>query len=182
MGYPTKLLADDEHIVREGRPHWRALIAPVVVFLVTIGIGTYLLAKVSASTWMADSARWLIAIVMLVAFVGWVVRPFLYWYTTLYALTDRRVIVRTGLFAKHGRDMPLARINDVSFSHSIIDQALNCGSIMIETAGERGQMVIRSVPDVEVMQREIYRLMEADELRRRRAASGPEPVPPGDDA
>lgn len=176
MGYPEKLLADDEHIVRQGRPHWKALVSPVLVFLVTLGVGTYVLARIDGDSWLAP-LRWLVGLVMLSALVWWVVRPVLYWWTTLYVLTDRRIIVRRGLVAKHGRDMPLARINDVSFTHSILDQMLNCGTIFIETAGERGQLVIRGIPDVELMQRDIYRLMEADEIRRRRAAEG---LPPQD--
>ncbi|MFN8147326.1 MAG: hypothetical protein U0R76_07650 [Candidatus Nanopelagicales bacterium] len=44
MGYPTKLLADDEEIVYEMRPRttrWSA----ILVFLVTLGVGGFLLAK-----------------------------------------------------------------------------------------------------------------------------------------
>jgi uncharacterized membrane protein YdbT with pleckstrin-like domain len=171
MGYPTKLLADDESVVWEARPHWRALIGPIIVFLVTMGLGAYLLAKLAGSDNIgASGARWIIGFVMVVALVWWVLRPLAYWWTTVYVLTDRRVITRSGLVAKNGRDMPLSRVNDVSFTHSVLDQLLNCGTLIIESAGEKGQLTIRSVPDVEVIQREIYRLHDEDDLRRRRVA------------
>lgn len=162
MGYPTKLLADDEHIVYELKPHWRALVMPVVVLLVTVGLGGYALAS-----WQNQGVRWIVLGTMLLVLLIWVVRPFLYWLTTQYVITDHRIIVRTGLVRRSGRDMPLSRVNDVSFSKSVIERFLNCGTIMIESAGTQGQLVISSVPDVEDIQREIYRLHDEDDERRR---------------
>jgi len=177
MGYPKKLLADDESIVYELRPHWRALISPVIVFLLTLGVGTYLLAKLSDNEGSVGTAgRWLVAVGMVVALVVWVVRPFVYWYSTQYVLTDHRIIVRTGIVARKGRDMPLSRVNDVSFSHSFIERFLNCGTLQVESAGTQGQLVIHSVPDVEQIQRDIYRLHDEDDMRRRRQYD----QPPGD--
>lgn len=183
MGYPEKLLADDEQIVHEMRPHWRALIVPVIVFLVTVGLGTYLLAKLAGNDagW-AGGVRWIIIIVMVVALFWWVVRPFAYWYTTLYVITNRRLIVRYGLLARNGRDMPLSRVNDVSFHHTVIDQMLNCGTLIVESAGEKGQLEMRAIPDVENLQREVYRLHDEDDMRRRRAAEGTTPPPPPPEA
>jgi uncharacterized membrane protein YdbT with pleckstrin-like domain len=162
MGYPAKLLADDESIVYELRPHWRALVVPAVLLLVTVGVGAYLLAR-----WDNSTARWIIAIGMVVLLVGWVVRPFLYWMTTQYVFTDHRIIVRTGLIARRGRDMPLSRVNDVSFEHGIIERFLNCGTLVVESAGTQGQLIIHSVPNVEQVQRDIYRLHDEDDERRR---------------
>ncbi len=166
MGYPTKLLADDESIVYELKPHWRALVVPVFVLLATLALGIFAIAK-----WDSSGLRWTVLVVMLLVLVVWVVRPFLYWLTTQYVITDHRIIVRTGLISRSGRDMPLSRVNDVSFKKSVIERALNCGTLMIESAGTQGQLVISSVPDVEDIQREIYRLHDEDDERRRNKPS-----------
>ncbi len=177
MGYPKKLLADDENIVYELRPHWRALVMPVVVFLLTLGVGSYLLASLSDSdSATASWGRWLVVVAALVLLVAWVVRPFVFWYSTQYVFTDHRIIVRTGIIARKGRDMPLSRVNDVSFSHSFIERFLNCGTLQVESAGTQGQLVIHSVPNVEQIQRDIYRLHDEDDMRRRRQYD----QPPGD--
>jgi len=63
--------------------------------------------------------------------------------------------------------MPLSRINDVHFEHGIIDRMLRCGTLVVESAGERGQLVLKDVPRVEAVQLEIYRLHEDDDERRR---------------
>ncbi len=172
MAYPKKLLADDESIVYELRPHWRALIAPVLVFLVTLGLGFYLLAYFHDKTG-GTIATWIIGLLMVAALVFWVIRPFVYWYSTQYVFTDHRIIVRTGVIARKGRDMPLSRVNDVSFSHSFIERFLNCGTLQVESAGTQGQLVIQSVPNVEQIQRDIYRLHDEDDMRRRRQYEEP---------
>jgi uncharacterized membrane protein YdbT with pleckstrin-like domain len=166
MGYPTKLLADDESIQYELKPHWRALVVPVIVLLVTLGLGIWLIAKFDNS-----GVRWTVLIIMLLVLIVAVVRPFLYWMTTQYVITDHRIIVRTGLISRSGRDMPLSRVNDVSFKKSAMERFLNCGTLMIESAGTQGQLIISSVPDVEDIQREIYRLHDEDDERRRNKPS-----------
>jgi uncharacterized membrane protein YdbT with pleckstrin-like domain len=166
MGYPTKLLADDESIQYELKPHWRGLVVPVIVLLVTLGLGIWLIAKFDSS-----GVRWTVLIIMLLVLVVAVVRPFLYWMTTQYVITDHRIIVRTGLISRSGRDMPLSRVNDVSFKKSAMERFLNCGTLMIESAGTQGQLIISSVPDVEDIQREIYRLHDEDDERRRNKPS-----------
>jgi len=103
--------------------------------------------------------------------VIWALRPFLNWLTTQYVITDHRIIVRSGLLARSGRDMPLSRVNDVSFRKGFIERLLNCGTLMIESAGTKGQLTIRNVPDVEDIQREIYRLHDEDDERRRRTGA-----------
>lgn len=166
MGYPTKLLADDESIQYELKPHWRALVVPVIVLLLTLGFGIFAITK-----WDNSGLRWTILVIMLLILIVWVVRPFLYWMTTQYVITDHRIIVRTGLISRSGRDMPLSRVNDVSFKKSVLERFLNCGTLMIESAGTQGQLVISSVPDVEDIQREIYRLHDEDDERRRNRPS-----------
>lgn len=177
MGYPTKLLADDEEIVYEMRPHWRALVGPILVFLVTLGVGGFLLAKSGDLAFV----RWIVLIVAAIALFWWVLRPLAYWWTTTYVITNRRIIVRYGLIARNGRDMPLSRVNDVSFSHTVLDQLLNCGTLTVESAGEKGQLTMRGVADVETIQRDIFRLHDEDDLRRRRAAGDAPPPPRAED-
>ena len=102
-----------------------------------------------------------------VVLVVWVVKPVIQWATSQYVITNRRVIIRSGIIARQGRDMPLARVNDVHFSYGVIDRLLGCGDLIVESAGETGRLLIASVPEVELIQREIFRLHEEDDLRRR---------------
>ena len=71
------------------------------------------------------------------------------------------------VLSRHGRDVPLTRVNDVSFQRSFVERLFGSGTLIVESAGERGQVVLKDVPDVEGVQRDIYRLVE-DEAQRLR--------------
>ena len=184
MGYPKKLLADDESVVYEMRPHWRSLVGPALVLLAVVAAWSYLFAR--SGSWFDPGGpqtglRWVLSLGALFVLATYVVRPFIAWASTDYVLTNRRIIVRSGFIARRGRDMPLSRVNDVSFSHTVLERFLNCGTLVVESAGTQGQLVIASVPDVETIQREIFRLHDEDDTRRRSDADGHDrPSPPAD--
>lgn len=177
MPYPKNLLSDGEVIVHDLRPHWRALIVPALLFFVMLFVGFFLLARIDNS-----QARMVIVGGMVLFGLWFDLKPFLDWWTTNYVLTDRRIIIRSGLFVRRGRDMPLSRVNDVSFIHSPLERLLNSGTLYVESAGTNGQLVIRDVPNVEQIQSEVSRLRELDDERRRSQFAGdyqhPGPVTP----
>ena len=78
-------------------------------------------------------------------------------------------------------DMPLSKVNNVSFEVGVLGRILNYGVLEITSASDEN-LVIEDVPNVEVIQRDVYRLHEQDDERRRRgsASTGGDPVPPGD--
>lgn len=166
-GIPRRLLADDEVVVMALRPHWKELVAPALVLLVVSPLATYtagVLPEGDVQLWL----RLAVVAVAVLLVLRWVVWPFLRWVTTAYVVTDRRLITRVGVITRSGRDMPLSRVNDVTFEHDgILERLLRCGTLVVESAGERGQLVLRDVPRVEEVQRDIYRLAESDEQRRR---------------
>jgi uncharacterized membrane protein YdbT with pleckstrin-like domain len=165
MAYPRNLLTDGETIEYEMRQHWRVLIGPILVAVVTIPIAVYL---VTLST--VSAIDWVILAALVVALVIWVLKPVVEWATTEYVITNRRLITRSGVLARSGRDMPMSKVNDVRFSSNIVDRVFRCGTITIESAGENSGIVMEKVGDVERMQREIARLHEEDATRRRREA------------
>jgi len=167
-GIPARLLGEDEHVVMAMRPHWKELVWPALVLLVVSPLATFVATVIPEG----GAQRWLRLAVVAVAVLivlRWSLWPFLQWLTTSYVVTDRRLITRYGVIARVGRDMPLSRVNDVTFEHSsILERVLRCGTLVVESAGERGQLVLRDVPRVEEVQRDVYRLAEEDEERRRR--------------
>lgn len=174
MGYPAKLLAEGETIQFETKPHWRGLFAPAIVLIATV-FGMSLLYFWIDTAWFGGTAiRWAVLGGGVLILVLWAIVPFLRWLTTEYVFTDRRIIVRSGIVSRSGRDMPLAKVNDVSFEVSVLGRVLNYGALVIQSAGENEGLTIRDVPDVEEIQRDVYRLIEADEQRR----MGRGPLPP----
>ena len=167
MAYPQKLLAADEKIQFETRPHWRALFVPIVILLATVFGMTWLYFWIDSEMFGGTVIRWVVLAGGILILVLWAIVPFLRWMTTEYVFTDRRIIVRSGIITRHGKDMPLAKVNNVSFFVPAMGRILNYGELQIQSAGENDGLDVRDVPDVEDIQRKVYEFIEADEKRRR---------------
>jgi membrane protein YdbS with pleckstrin-like domain len=148
MAISAKLLGADEYVVVSTRTHWKALIFPVFLLLVVAGAGGFLAAIVPTGS-MQTPVRIAILAVGVVVVLTFAAKPFLNWFFSTYTLTNRRLITRHGVLTRTGRDIPLMRINDVSYEHGLIDRMLGCGTLLIESAGERGQVILPDVPHVE---------------------------------
>ncbi len=148
MAISAKLLGEDEYVVVSTRTHWKALIFPVFLLLVVAAGGGFLAAIVPDGGFQTPARIAILAVgvVLLVAFAA---KPFLNWFFSTYTITNRRLITRHGILTRTGRDIPLMRINDVSYEHGLMDRILGCGTLHIESAGERGQVVLPDVPHVE---------------------------------
>lgn len=170
MSYPKRLLADDEAVVLDLHPHWKVLAGPFLWALLAIGGASYGAASVNGK--QAGTLRWafFIAAALVIMFAS--LLPYLRWVTTHYVITNRRVVIRTGVIARQGRDVPLSRVNDVSFRHTVFERLLGCGTLTVESAGERGQVELSEVPHVEEVQRTVYRLAEAEDRTRPAATDG----------
>ncbi|HEY4570606.1 MAG TPA: PH domain-containing protein [Kribbella sp.] len=148
MAISAKLLGEDEYVVVSTRTHWKALIGPVLLLLVVAALGGFLAAIVPTGS-LQTPARIAILAVGVVILATFALKPFLNWYFSTYTVTNRRLITRHGILTRTGRDIPLMRINDVSYEHGLVDRILGCGTLHIESAGERGQVVLPDVPHVE---------------------------------
>lgn len=170
MPYPDQLLADDEQVVKHLHPHWITLVLPTLGFIVIAGLASFLAAIVPDNS--AQQPLWIaIAVVALVLLIWLSFIPFLRWRTTHYVLTTHRVLIRVGILHHRGRDIAVNRINDVSFEQTIWERIIGAGTLMVESAGEAGQQVLRDIPHAPAVQQLINRLIEADHERRTRDAA-----------
>ncbi len=156
MGFPESILTSDEEVALHLRPHWRRLVAPALWTLLVVA------AVVAATVMWGGTGALVMGAVGLVLLAWLALWPWLNWRSTHYVFTNERVLLREGVLARHGRDIPLGRINDVSFSHTLLERMLGSGTMTIESAGERGQVVLADLPRVEHTQSVLYELVEAD--------------------
>ncbi len=169
MGFPRNLLADHEKIVFELRPHWIALV-PSVLWTVVLGVALFLAYRAADAIIDGDpsTAKSTAGAAVTVAWLLLAVLPFLRWFFTLFVLTSDRLITRSGVIAKHSREIPLERINDVTFNQSVLDRVLGAGDLLVESAGERGQTRIANVRKPEQVQLMIYKETEDNNNRMMR--------------
>ncbi len=151
MGISPKLLSPGEHVIASTRTHWKALALPVLILIVTCAAAGFLIAVLPDGS--AHTLLLLLVVVVAAAVVIWFsIRPFLVWITASYTVTNRRLINRSGVFVRKGRDIPLYRINDVSYERGVLDRMLGCGTLVISDASEQGRSVLPDVPRVEKLQ------------------------------
>ena len=159
------LLSEGERRVLLLHPHWKTVLGPILgIILVLVAVG-----------WVYYGGRHLTHIVSLPAFFVAVavavivlmlpLTRILRWQTTTYELTTRRLRLRRGILSRTGRDFPLIRISDVSFTHGLIDRLLGCGQLIVESAGEHGQLVLSEIPHVEMVQATLFQLVEDEQQR-----------------
>jgi membrane protein YdbS with pleckstrin-like domain len=155
MGNSKKLLFDGEYVVLSVRGHGKALIWPVVVFIVVMGFGITALMLKPNDTIVASG----VAVVALPLLVVLSLVPFLRWMTSTYTVTNRRLITRQGILSRTGRDIPLFRINDVAYEKGLLDRLLGCGTLIISDATEKAGVVLPDIPHVEQVQLQISELL-----------------------
>jgi membrane protein YdbS with pleckstrin-like domain len=147
-------LTDGETVIVDTRTHWKAILWPAIVLVVTLAAATYLTTLVGNTY-----ARWLFWIIAVGVLVVWSVKPFLEWLTATYTITTKRLITREGLIARRGHDIPLLRISDVAYDMGPIDRVLGCGTLVISDASTHGQVELHDIPDVEQVQHQLMDLL-----------------------
>ncbi len=129
-----------------------------------------------------STVRWVIIGAALIALGILSVKPFIDWKFTHYVLTSDRLITRTGFIAKHSKEIPLERINDVTFSQRVLERMVGAGDLMVESAGERGQTRLRNVRKPEQVQLMIYKETEENNNRMMRGGAAAQPAQPAQQA
>lgn len=172
MGFPRRLLADHEEMVLDLRPHWIALVGPTLVLVLVIVAEILLFANFEPP----EVVTWLAVLAGAVILIAFPVRAFMTWATSHFVLTSDRVIHRSGWLAKRSMEMPLERINDVTFTQSVFERLVGAGSLRIQSASEYGQNHFRDIRRPEDVQKLIYEMAEANEARMRGAGTTTETI------
>jgi uncharacterized membrane protein YdbT with pleckstrin-like domain len=157
-------LVEGERAVLILNPHWKTVLWPLVLLVLVVAAAAVLLIVIPDNR-LQGAERIAVGAVALVIAAIWTGVPVLRWRTTTYELTTRRFRLRYGILSRTGRDFPLVRISDVSFSHGLIDRMLGCGRLVIESAGEHGQLVFNEIPQVEKVQATLFQLVEDEQAR-----------------
>ncbi len=157
-------LSEGEHSVMTLHPHWKTILWPTVLLVIVILAAVAGVVLIPAGH-LQGPLRIVIGALALIVALIWFLGPLLRWLTTTYELTNRRLRLRKGVLSRSGRDFPLIRISDVSFSHGLLDRMLGCGQLIVESAGEHGQLVLNEIPQVAKVQATLFQLVEDEQAR-----------------
>jgi uncharacterized membrane protein YdbT with pleckstrin-like domain len=174
VAFPPKLLNEGEDIVLDLRPHLLFMALSSGVFLAVILLGLGVVVWNTDWGWFETASNYIVGIAFVVC-AAWFLLTYARWTTTHFVLTTDRIINREGVISKRGTDIPLDRVNTVLFSQGPLERLVGAGDLTVESASETGANHFENVRRPNVVQKEIYVQMEANENRkfdRMRGASG----------
>lgn len=123
MGYVSEHLMQNETIVHQARVHWIVFLkAGVVLFL---------------AFWMFAGGRELEGLatffLMLAAVLAFA--SAIEMQTSEFAVTNRRVLAKTGLLRRHSLDLNLGKVESVVVEQGILGRLLDFGTIVVKGSG-----------------------------------------------
>ena len=177
MPFPRRLLNANEEITLDLHPHWMyfaeaalALIGSIVLAILVLTLTNGTVRNVLA----------FVTVALLVLTAAWVVIRYLKWTTTNFVITTDRLIFRSGVFAKHGIEIPLDRVMNVNFNQTIFERIVSAGDLLIESGGKDGQQRFSDIRKPEQVQNLIHAQVAANHDRfytGQAQAAAPQPGP-----
>ncbi len=114
------------------RRHWASLarvgLGCAAVTLVALWLLIYL---------ADDQALAVVGLLLLVGALGWFGWVWADWYTEKFVITDKRVLLISGLLTRRVAIMPLSKVTDLTYERSLAGRMLGFGVFVVESAGQQ---------------------------------------------
>jgi uncharacterized membrane protein YdbT with pleckstrin-like domain len=126
MSYIDRNLLPDERIMFRTKKHLVIFVFPALVLIFCVFAASFM-----SSNDILDRVQWVpwVVTVLIWAAVG------LNYYTSEFAVTNKRIMMREGFFTRHSNEMRLSAISQVNVDQNIIGQLLNFGTVSINAFG-----------------------------------------------
>ncbi len=171
MPYPQRLLNDGEEVALDIHPHWWFFAKSAAATLLSSVLFLWSAVALGDATW-EKGLKWLFGVTAIVSIL-WLGVRWLAWRTTHFVITSDRLIARKGIIAKSGIEIPLERVNNVSFNQSIFERVIKAGDLLIESGGEDGQQRFTDILRPDEVQNLIHLQMEENQRRTFTPAAQP---------
>ena len=145
MSAIQNILYENENVLWEGRPEWKPYIRSAI--LGAIPIALFGLPFAGIILFMAlksphSQMSWLLFLmphfwIGLLLIVGPFVSAFFSWSRIAYAVTDKRVIIQSGIFARNINSIDFDKLSHPAVQVSMIDDwcGLNTGTVFLASTG-----------------------------------------------
>lgn len=153
-----------ERVLFEGHPSWRAMLAWYLKGILAAAVLGLLIQLVFSDSGLTFAI--VLAGVVVTVVVGFIRRM-----ATTYTITDRRLNIKRGIFAREIQETRLERVQNVNYSQGVIQRLLQVGDVDFDTAssGNDYTFVFAGVADPGDV---VHRVDEATGAARLRAAAG----------
>lgn len=128
---PEQYLLPSETTIVDVRRHWAVLAKPVGIAIL-VALLVFAVSYVLPSDSYAQTACWLVLIGDFLR-LSWVIFDH---HVERFVITNRRVILTTGILTRKVAIMPLTKVTDMTYQRSVPGQILGYGSFIVESAGQ----------------------------------------------
>jgi len=147
MGYIDQHLAQGERVIQRAYLHWIIFVWPAIFALYAIiGLAT-----------PTSTPGFVLAIIFLAVLTG--ALALLNYYTSEFALTDRRLIAKTGIISRKSVELLLAKVESIQVDQSVLGRLLGYGTITVVGTGG-GRTPFRRIADPMTFRAEAQRLID----------------------
>ncbi|HYL70897.1 MAG TPA: PH domain-containing protein [Candidatus Dormibacteraeota bacterium] len=163
MTRSTRLMSDERPIT-ESRQHWSVIVFPwIALGLLALVIGIVVLILIPGTIGGRDTggAKLIAGVVLGVVVLMWTGYHYLRWLLLTYLLTDRRIVVESGVLSRTTESIALDRIQNTVIKRPLGDRMIGAGDIEIESAGRDGVEVLHRIPHAQAFYTSLQEAMEA---------------------
>ena len=150
----SRYLLSSEQRVFAVRRHWASLVSTFLWFLVFLALGIVMLA-VFRNEPLAETFSFFFVIFSILWFLWFV----LDWYFEEIVVTNRRVLLVTGVLSRKVGIMPLIKVTDLTFEQSVFGRMLGYGTFIVESAGQD-----QALSRIDYMARPLHRYRQISAL------------------
>ncbi len=131
-----------EQIIFQGHPSWRAILA---FYLQGLAIG----AVIAVIAYIAGSSGAVVFGIVLVALGIAVLIGYIKRMATTYTITNRRLNIKRGIFARDIQETRLERVQNVNYTQTVFQRILRVGDVDFDTAASdsENEFVFNGVGD-----------------------------------
>lgn len=148
MSYIEENLLPGEKVIYRAHPHWIILLIPFLALIV--GFVLLIYSTISTEGFGVILSLSCILVGLLVG-----ISEAVTYFTTEFALTDKRVIAKEGLIRRRSVELLLAQIESVGVNQPIVGRLLNFGTVtVVGTGGTREPF--KAITDPMELRREVH--------------------------
>jgi uncharacterized membrane protein YdbT with pleckstrin-like domain len=132
MGYLQHVLQPGETVLQEGRLHWFIYWKAVLFVIIACAIAAlYFLTTDPTMQYAALAAGGLFLVLAIFFAIGAAIRR----RSTELAVTDHRIIYKTGVFSRHTMEMNRSKVESVDVDQSFFGRMFGYGTILVRGTG-----------------------------------------------
>lgn len=178
MSDHDKYLIRSERAVVATRRHWASLAKVGGSCGAVLLVAAMMLVYLSQAQFFA-----VIGVLLLLGSVSWFAVAWWMWSTEEFVITDRRVLLVSGLITRRVAIMPLSKVTDLTYERSVMGRLLGYGVFVMESAGQHQALSrIEYLPRPDRLYHDVSTLLFGPDsvlnLRRRPGGEGGQPTTP----